>query len=58
MGVGIADNKLVSTTEPKTIHLDLHKDVDNNLKNETDSNIKHNESLPEYTIKNDIRQLL
>ena len=50
----MGENKLAITTEPITIHFDLPKNVDNNLKHETESIIKHNELLAEYTIKNEI----
>ena len=45
--------------DPKTLcfHFDLPKDVDENLKRETESFIKSNESLAEIMIKNDIEQL-
>ena len=58
MGVHIDSNKLVIITEPKAIHFDLSKDVDNNLKHEIDFIIKHNELLAEHAIKNWINQLL
>ena len=51
MGMTIKDKKLVIIAEAKTIQFDLLKDVGNNLKHETDFTIKHNESLPEDTIK-------
>ena len=51
-------NEFVIITEPKTIHFDLSKAVDNNLKYETVFIIKHNELLAEHTIKNKISQLL
>ena len=54
----IGDKKLVITTEPKAIHFHLSKNVDNNLKHETDLIIKHNDLLAVHTIKNKIRQLL
>ena len=56
MGVIINDNKLVTITEPKTIHFDLPKKIDSSLKHETDFLIKHNEFLAEDTIKNEISQ--
>ena len=56
MGVHNGDNKRVVTTEPKTIHFDLSKDVDNNLKHEINSIIKHNEILAEHTTQNNIRK--
>ena len=34
MAVHIRDNKLVTTTEPKTFHFDLPKDVGNNSKHD------------------------
>ena len=49
MGVNIDNNKLAIIAEPKIIHLDLPKDVGNNLKHEI---IKHNEFLAEHTIRN------
>ena len=58
MGVHIGDNKLVISTEPKTIHFDLSRNVDKNLKLEIDSSINYTELLPTYTIKYEIRQLL
>ena len=51
MGVYIGDNKLVITTERKTFHFDLHKNVDNSLKHEIDSITKHNELSAEHSIK-------
>ena len=51
MGVHIEDNKPVIRIKPKTIRLDLSKDVDNNLKYEIDFIIKHNKSLAEQVIK-------
>ena len=61
MGVHIGDNQLVITAEPKTIHFDLSKDVDNNLKHEIDFIIEHNEILSEelllkYRYRNDINE--
>ena len=56
MGVIINDNKLATITEPKTIHFDLPKKIDNSLKHEIDFLIKHNEFLAEDTIKNEISQ--
>ena len=50
----IKDNKLVITTEPKTIHFDLSKDVDNNLKHEINFIIKNNKFAAEYTIKTEM----
>ena len=40
IGVYIDDSKLVRITEPKTIHFNLTKKVDNSLKYEIDSIIK------------------
>ena len=37
MRLHIEDNKLVLITQPKTIHFDLSKDVDNNLKYEIET---------------------
>ena len=53
----IGDNKFVMITELKTIHIDLSKDIDNNLKHEFDFIIKHNALLAEHAVKNEIRQL-
>ena len=58
MGVHIGDNELVITTERETFHYCLPKDVANNLKDQIDFIIKHNERLAEKTTKNRIRQLL
>ena len=52
MSVYIDDNKLVIMTEPKTIHFNMTKNVDNNLKHGTDDIRKCNEILPEHVIKN------
>ena len=52
------ENKLVITTEPKTFHFVLPKDVGNNVKHVLESIIKSNEISAEHTIKNEIRQLL
>ena len=54
MGVHIEDNKFVIITENETFHFDLPRGVDNNLKHEIDSIIKHNKFLAEHTIKNKI----
>ena len=54
----MADNKLVVATEPKSVHFDLPKAVDINLKHEINSIIKHNKTLAEHAIKNGITQLL
>ena len=54
----IGHYKLVITTGPKNFHFGLPKDVDTNFKYQIDPIEKHNEPLPEHTIKNKIRQLL
>ena len=41
MGVHTEDSKFVIITEPQTFQFDLLKNVDNNLKYEIDSIIKH-----------------
>ena len=51
MRVTIKDYKLAIITEPKTIHFDLSKDVDNILKHEINFIIKQKEFLVEQTIK-------
>ena len=59
MGVYIDVNKLVIIAEPRNIPFDLPKDVDNNLKNETDSIIKHNifmQLLSKYKHGKDIHE--
>ena len=59
MGVHIDDSKLVKAeTKAFHLHFNLPKDVDKNLKHETDFIIKHNESLVEHKIKNEIDQSL
>ena len=45
----MGDNKLVITTEPKTIHFDLSKNVDNNLKYQIHFIMKYNDLLAEHT---------
>ena len=59
MGVYIVGNMVV-TREPKTFYFyfDLPKDVDKNLKHGITFLIKHNGSLAEHKIKNEISQLL
>ena len=52
------EKKLVVTTGRKTLHFDLPKDLDKNLKHEIDSIIKYNKHLAEHTIKNKISQSL
>ena len=54
MRVHIKDSKFVIITELKTFYFDLPQDVDNNVKHEIDSVIKHNEFLAEHTIANKI----
>ena len=51
MTVHIEDNKLVLTTESKTFHFDLPKDVSINLNHEICSIMKDLEHLVEHTIK-------
>ena len=58
MGAHIEYIELITTAEPKTFRFDLPKDADNNSANEINSIIKHTEVLAEYTIKNEVRQLL
>ena len=53
MGVHSENNKLAITTEPKTFHFDLSKDVDINLKHEIHFIIKHNELLSGHTKRHD-----
>ena len=50
--------KFLIITDTKTIHFDLPKDANNNLKNEIDSIIKYNKVSVEQTTKNKIIQLL
>ena len=57
MDVIINDKKLVLIAEPKTFHFGLSKDIDNNMKYETDCIIKYNEFSVEHTIKNEISLL-
>ena len=58
MGVRVEDKKLAITVEPKTIQIDLPKDVGNILKHEIDFIIKQNEFLAEHLIKNEVSRLL
>ena len=51
MGVIMKFNKLIIMTELKTIHFDLPKDVDNNLKRKIDFITKHNEFLTVHKMK-------
>ena len=52
MSVYIDDNEIVIMTEPKTIHFNRTKNVDNNLKHGIADIRKCNEILPEHVIKN------
>lgn len=56
----IMKDKMIVIREPKTFHFkfDLPKDVERNWKHEIELIIKHNESLAEYEMKNEITQLL
>lgn len=56
----IMKDKMIVIREPKTFHFnfDLLKDVERNWKHEIELIIKHNESLAEHQIKNDIIQFL
>ena len=56
MRVIIKDNKLVIITDPKIIHFDLRKHVNNNVKHETE--FITNEFLAEHIIKNKVSTLL
>ena len=47
MEVYIDSIKLLIISEPKSLHFDLSKDVDNNFNYEIESIIKHNEFLAE-----------
>ena len=51
---------MIVIRDPKTFYFnfDLPKDVDENLKRETEFIIKSNESLAEIIIKSEIEQLL
>ena len=51
MGVHIVDNKLVTTTEPKTFCFDLPEYADKNMEHEIYSIIKHKELLAEHAKK-------
>ena len=53
-------DNMVVIREPKTFHLnfDLPKDVDKNLKHETEFIIKHNDSLASHKLKNETEKLL
>ena len=54
------EDNMVVIREPKTFHFqfDFPNDVGKNLKDEIEFIITHNESLAEYKIKKEIRQLL
>ena len=56
----IMKDKMIVIREPKTFHFnfDLLKNVERNWKHENELIIKHNESLAEHQIKNDIIQFL
>ena len=41
----IKGNKIVIITKPTIIHFDIPKDVDKNIKDNTDFIVKHNEFL-------------
>ena len=58
MGVFFDENKLVIIEEPKTIHIDLHVKINENIENDIRYMVSRNESLADYAIKNQIRQLL
>ena len=55
MGVHIGENKFLITAEHKIFYFNLTKNVNNNLKRETHSIIKHNEILVTHIINNNIR---
>ena len=54
------DENMIAIRDPKIFYFDLdcHKDLDKNLKHESEFIIKSNKSLAEHKIKNDIEQLL
>lgn len=54
------DENMIAIRDPKTFYCDLdwHKDLDKNLKHESEFIIKSNKSLAEHKIKKDIEQLL
>ena len=60
MGVYIDDNKLVTLVEPKSIRIDLTIKINKNLKHDIHIRfiVSCHKSLTEYTIKNEISQLL
>ena len=58
MGVHTDNNKLAKITEPKTIHFDLSKNFDNNVKYETDFYHKTQWTFSWTYNKNGINQLL
>ena len=49
---------MLEIREPKTFDFDWPKDIDENLKNETEFSVKINESLAENKVKDKIVQLL
>ena len=54
----MGDNRLVTTTEPRTFHFNLPIDVHIHLKHEIYSIIKHDELLAKHIIKSEVWQLL
>ena len=58
MGVYIDNNKLVIITQPKSVCVDLPIKINRSLEHDIESIVSRNESLTEYTIKNEIRPLL
>ena len=60
MGVYIDDNKLVILVEPKSIRIDLTIKINKSLKHDIHIRfiVSCYKSLTEYTIKNEISQLL
>ena len=52
------DNKLVIIMQPKSICINLSIKINISLEHDIKSIVSRNESLTEYTIKNEIRQLL
>ena len=58
MEVFIDGKKLVKKTKPKSIGIDLLIKIKDSLEHDIEFIISRNESLTEYTIKNEIRQLL
>ena len=58
MEVFIDGKKLVKKTKPKSIGIDLLIRIKDSLEHDIEFIISRNEFLTEYTIKNEIRQLL